>query len=271
MVRVLIILLFISMGCVTFGSDKKPLTVVLSFDYEDMDNDGSGKNLEALLEMLDSRSLPAAFFVLGAAAEKHPLEVWRIHNKGHLLGMHTYYHDIPLFNRQDAEVVGRIYGKSADMEWNRSFKTPQAFRKDLEATREAIERATGVMDVTAFRAPSLVVNWVRDDVYYDILKEEGIRLDSSVYQDFENPRGYYVKNGVVVVPLVTFESRLKNSKKALALAEKCSLAGVPFHLVGHLKALDPETLKDLENFLDTLEERYQVTYLRLDKVHENIY
>lgn len=271
----LALLLLLAQGCLAQG-DKEPLTVVLTFDYEDLSHEEGGRNIDALLQVLEKRNLSVAFFVLGATAEKYPEKVRRIHEKGHILGMHTYYHNLPLFTREDAERVGRVYGVEVEAEWRKSFKTPEAFLRDLMDTRAAIERATGKNGtVAAFRAPSMVVNWVSDEVYYRVLREAGVRVDSSVYQDFENPRAYYVVDGVIEVPLVTFESRLKDPKKALDLAEESSKKGVPFHFVAHPQALSPENLREFEDFLDLLEARYDVTYLRLDEVYggenKNIY
>jgi peptidoglycan/xylan/chitin deacetylase (PgdA/CDA1 family) len=271
----LIFFLFLAMGCATGSADKKPLVVVLSFDYEDLSVPGGGENLGAVLAMLERHNITAAFFILGATAKRYPGRVRSIYERGHLLGMHTYYHNFPIFSMEDAELIGRIYNRSVEAEWSLSFKTPEAFKADLEASRRAIKRAVGSeVEVEMFRAPSLVVNWAAREVYYGVLRERGVKLDSSIYQDFENPRAYYIEKDVVVVPVVTFESRLKNPGKALELAEKSSRAGVPFHLVAHLQSLGPQKLAELEDFLNTLEARYEVKYLRLDEVqgyYENIY
>lgn len=269
--------LLILQGCVSPDPgdvrQRQPLTVVLSFDYEDLAQDAGGRNIGPILDMLDRRNLSAAFFILGATAERYPSRVRMIRERGHVLGMHTYYHSLPIFSRQDAERIGRIYGVEGEVEWGKSFQSPEAFRRDIIMTRGAIKEAAGV-EARMFRAPSMVVNWVDSEAYYRVLREEGVWLDSSVYQGFQDPRAYYLVDGVVEVPVVTFESRLRNPDKAMELVEKCSRAGVPFHLVLHPQHLGPEGLEVLEEFLDRLEAVYAVRYLRLDEVrgaYENIY
>lgn len=262
----ILFLLIIITGCATSGS-KKPLVVVLSFDYEDLSLPGGGENLEAILAMLERRNISSTFFILGATAERYPGDVRKIYAGGHSLGLHTYYHNFPIFSREDAELIGGIYDKSAEAEWSSSFKTPEAFKADLEENRKAIQRALGFdARIEMFRAPSMVVNWVSSEAYYDILGKEGITLESSTYQDFGNPRAYYVEKGVIVVPIAAFESRLENDRNARGLADKSAKAGVPFHLVAHPQKLDSRELRELENFLSALEERYEVTYLRVEEV-----
>lgn len=263
-----VFLLLLVMGSsMTSSGDKKPLIVVLSVDYEDLSLSNGGENLEAILAMLKKRNITSTFFILGTTAERYPENVRKIYDGGHSLGLHTYYHNVPLFSMEDAALISRIYRRSAEREWSLSFKTPEAFKADLEASRIAIQRAIGSeVKVEMFRAPSLVVNWVSKEVYYDVLREGGIKLDSSAYQDFKNPKAYYVKRWIVVVPIVTVESRLDSPRKALKLAEKSARAEVPFHLVAHPQNLDPQELAELEDFLNILEARYEVKYLRLDEV-----
>jgi peptidoglycan/xylan/chitin deacetylase (PgdA/CDA1 family) len=45
-----------------------------------------------LLDMLKENGIQATFFVLGAKAEKHPELIKRIHEEGHQIGVHNYYH-----------------------------------------------------------------------------------------------------------------------------------------------------------------------------------
>ena len=116
------------------------------------------------------------------------------------------------------------------------------------------------------RVPSIVVNWTNKEVYYDALLEEGIKLDSSTYQDFTNPRAYYIEKGVAVVPIVAFESRFDNHRKSLSLANKSARAKVPFHLALHPQNLGPQELAELEDFLDVIEAGHEVTYLPIEDV-----
>jgi peptidoglycan/xylan/chitin deacetylase (PgdA/CDA1 family) len=45
-----------------------------------------------LLDLLDQYHIKATFFVLGSKAEQHPDLIRRIHNEGHLVGIHNYSH-----------------------------------------------------------------------------------------------------------------------------------------------------------------------------------
>ncbi|MCQ6279381.1 polysaccharide deacetylase family protein [Bacillus sp. EB600] len=45
-----------------------------------------------LLDLLKSYHIKATFFVLGSKAEKYPELIARIHEEGHLIGMHNYVH-----------------------------------------------------------------------------------------------------------------------------------------------------------------------------------
>ena len=262
----ILFLLIIITGC-TASESKKTLVVVLSVDYEDLSLSKGGENLEEILAMLDRRNIHSTFFILGATAERYPENVKRIYEKGHSLGLHTYYHNFPIFSSKDAALIGEIYNRSAEVEWELSFKSPDAFKADIEASRRAVQLALGrEAEIKMFRAPSLVVNWANNEVYYDALLEEGIKLDSSTYQDFTNPRAYYIERGVVVVPIVAFESRLDNHRKSLSLANKSARAKVPFHLALHPQNLGPQELAELEDFLDVIEAGHEVTYLPIEDV-----
>lgn len=45
-----------------------------------------------LLDLLQKYQMKATFFVLGSKAEKYPELISRIHEEGHLIGMHNYVH-----------------------------------------------------------------------------------------------------------------------------------------------------------------------------------
>lgn len=45
-----------------------------------------------LLDVLKSHHIKATFFVVGSKAEKYPEIISRIHEEGHLIGMHNYVH-----------------------------------------------------------------------------------------------------------------------------------------------------------------------------------
>jgi len=113
------------------------------------------QNLQRIVEVLDDRNIKATFYCLGWIAEKYPQLIRNLVEKGHDIGCHSYAHQL-------------AYTQS-----------PTEFRADLKRALSAITDATG-LKVEAYRAPGFSVTqenlWV-----YDILYEEGIRYDSSVF------------------------------------------------------------------------------------------
>lgn len=112
-------------------------------------------NTLKLLELLADAKVRGTFFVLGWVANRCPRLVRQIHEAGHELGSHSYWHRL-------------IYELS-----------PEEFRTDLRDSRKAIEDAAGVRP-TCFRAPSFSIT--RKSLWaLDILREEGFDVDSSVF------------------------------------------------------------------------------------------
>lgn len=112
-------------------------------------------NTERLLNTLSRHQVRATFFVLGWVADRFPGLLQEIVNAGHEIGSHSYWHRL-------------IYEMSAD-----------EFREDLRRSIGTIENAVGVK-VNCFRAPSFSIT--RRSLWaLDILAEEGIRIDSSIF------------------------------------------------------------------------------------------
>jgi len=88
--------------------------VALTFD------DGPGPETEGILDVLASRRLRAAFFVVGRHVQRYPLLAKRIVADGHEIGNHSFSH--PMFLSQ----------------------SPSATRDELARTQRIIEDATGV-------------------------------------------------------------------------------------------------------------------------------
>ena len=108
-----------------------------------------------ILELLDEFGVKGTFFVLGWVAERHPDLVRDIHNLGHEVGIHGYDHrPITVLTRDE-------------------------FRRDIRKAKTIVEDL--ISDpILGYRAPtfSLVekTKWA-----FEILIEEGIRYDSSVF------------------------------------------------------------------------------------------
>ena len=143
---------------------------VLSFDFEDWHqlvyrrlgradwrsgSDSFPRHVHDVLSLLDELGVHATFFVVGAAAERHPGALWDVVAAGHEVGCHGYEHA-------------------------RAFtQTEAAFRDDTLRCLEVVDRVCGAAPA-GFRAPWFSVTpecrWV-----YDVLEELGLRYSSSVY------------------------------------------------------------------------------------------
>lgn len=113
------------------------------------------ESTETILEIFADAGARGTFFILGWVANRFPRLVRRIAEAGHELASHSYWHRL-------------VY----DL-------TPEAFRDDLRASRDAIGEATGVT-VTAYRAPSFSLT-SRSLWALDVLIEEGFTVDSSIF------------------------------------------------------------------------------------------
>lgn len=264
--HIFLIFIIFSSGCINANKEPSELAVVLSFDYEGFQHE-QDVDLYPVFEILDRHNATATFFVMGKRAETNPEDVREIYRRNYSLGLHTYYHNYPIFNKDDAALIGEIYGKSSEFEWNRSFQTEDAFYNDIIRNREAVMEATGnATTPTMFRCPSLTINWTRDPAYFEVLRSAGIEIDSSFYQDFDDPHSFYTVSGIVEVPVVASETRLDDMPKALELAGDCAGSGVPMVLYIHPQNMDESRIEALDKYLCELEERYEVTYLKIEDV-----
>jgi peptidoglycan/xylan/chitin deacetylase (PgdA/CDA1 family) len=68
-------------------SNEATNTIAITFD------DGPvGENTEKILSILKKRDVPAAFFCIGHRANNNTELLKRIHNEGHVIGNHSYWH-----------------------------------------------------------------------------------------------------------------------------------------------------------------------------------
>jgi len=108
-----------------------------------------------LLDLLDAHETKATFFVLGWVADHCPALVREIDRRGHEIGSHSYWHRL-------------VYNL-----------TPEQFRSDLRRSKVVLEDLIG-KEVASFRAPSFSIT--RKSLWaLEILVEEGIRIDSSIF------------------------------------------------------------------------------------------
>lgn len=113
------------------------------------------KNCKTLLDIFDRYQVKATFFVLGWVADRFPAIVREIHERGHELACHSFWH------------------RKVDS------LTPAQFRSDTREACDAIENAASVR-VLGYRAPTWSIT--RRSLWaFDVLMEEGFEYDSSIY------------------------------------------------------------------------------------------
>jgi polysaccharide deacetylase family protein (PEP-CTERM system associated) len=125
--------------------------------YEDWDRCESRveRNTIRLLDIFRRHRVEATFFVLGWIAERFPDLVRQIEFEGHEVATHGYSHRLL------------------------THMEPGEFRDDLQRSLEVLAKITS-QEVRGFRAPSFSIT--RKTLWaLDILREHGIRYDSSVF------------------------------------------------------------------------------------------
>jgi polysaccharide deacetylase family protein (PEP-CTERM system associated) len=117
-----------------------------------------------ILEIFHDRKVRATFFILGWVAERHPDLVRAIRAAGHEVGSHGYWHRL-------------IYTQS-----------PHDFRADLRRSCHILEDVLGE-PIISYRAPSFSIT-PRTAWALDVLIQEGIRIDSSIYPTHHDRYGW---------------------------------------------------------------------------------
>ncbi|MCE5312593.1 MAG: DUF3473 domain-containing protein [Nitrospiraceae bacterium] len=112
-------------------------------------------NTKRVLDLFDSHSVKATFFMLGWVAQRCPAIVKEIAARGHEVASHGCGHKL-IYN------IG-----------------PDAFRDDLRQSKEMLQDICG-KEVAGYRAPSYSIT-KKSEWALDILIEEGFRYDSSIF------------------------------------------------------------------------------------------
>ncbi|MEK3848274.1 polysaccharide deacetylase family protein [Paenibacillus peoriae] len=121
----LIIRLF-GIGVYKRGTGEQP--IALTFD------DGPDPEFTPLLlDLLKKYNIKSTFFVLGRKAEKYPDLIQRMHNEGHLVGIHNYVH------------------------WSNALMSPKRVREQVNKTANVINRIIGEK-AFYYRPPWGVIN-----------------------------------------------------------------------------------------------------------------
>jgi polysaccharide deacetylase family protein (PEP-CTERM system associated) len=143
------------------------------------------RNVERILQMLDSHGTKATFFTLGWIAERYPQLVRRIVEGGHELASHGYGHQ-----------------RASDL-------SEAAFFADIESAKKLLEDLSG-HEIKGYRAPSFSIGegnlWA-----FDCLERAGYRYSSSIYPIRHDHYGmpdaprfaHQVRAGLLEVPVTT--------------------------------------------------------------------
>lgn len=161
------------------------------------------KNTSCILDILDSLTIKATFFILGWIAERCPGLVKEIQRRGHEIACHGYGHQL-------------IYSIG-----------PEAFRADIRKSKRILEDICGE-SVQGYRAPSYSITgksfWA-----LDILIEEGFTYDSSIFPIMHDTYGipdaprfpHIIKRlsgSINEFPMTTFPIRIWKKEYRLPIA-----------------------------------------------------
>ncbi len=125
-------------------------------------------NTFKLLEIFADYNVSATFFVLGWVADRYPSLVQAIQGAGHEVGSHGYGHKL-------------VYRCSRE-----------EFCEDLRRSKRSLEDLTGER-VAGYRAPSFSID--RKSLWaFEILAEEGISYDSSIFPIYRDRYGFPTAN-----------------------------------------------------------------------------
>lgn len=143
------------LGFRVFRRGRSEADFALTFD------DGPDpKYTPRLLDLLHQYNAKATFFVVGEHAASHPDLIQRIHEEGHLIGIHNYIHKTNWLMR------------------------PRTVRNQIERTGQIIEQVTG-MKTCYYRPPWGIMN------LFDFFskKDRRIILWSSMFEDWRSHVG----------------------------------------------------------------------------------
>ena len=173
-------------------------------------------NTRRILDLLDSFSFKATFFVLGWVAERLPALTREIHRRGHEIACHGYGHEL-------VYVIG-----------------PERFRDDIRRSKKLLEDLCGEQ-VNGYRAPSYSITQ-RSLWALDILVEEGFTYDSSIFPVMHDTYGipdakrfpHIRRTGagpLVEFPLTTLPLHLGSKEVRLPIAGGGYLRLLPAELI----------------------------------------
>jgi peptidoglycan/xylan/chitin deacetylase (PgdA/CDA1 family) len=120
---------------VKFQGDRNSNKIAITFD------DGPIPVMtEKVLDILDARKIPAAFFCIGNRVNDYPNLTKRIHDAGHLIGNHSYWHGA-MFDLQSPDKISKEL-KDTDKAIEKVIhKKPNFFRPPFGVTNPMVAKA----------------------------------------------------------------------------------------------------------------------------------
>ena len=116
------------------SSDK---AIAITFD----DGPIVGKT-EKILEILKSKNVSAAFFCIGHRVKENPRLLNQIHNEGHVIGNHSYFHG-KTFDLQTSSRIGEELTNTDDVIRETCNVVPAFFRPPYGVTNPMVAAAVG--------------------------------------------------------------------------------------------------------------------------------
>lgn len=113
------------------------------------------RNIDRILQMLETHGAKGTFFTLGWLAERYPEVIKRIVDNGHELASHGYGHE-------------RV-----------SDQTPESFFADINVAKLILEDLSG-QEVKGYRAPSFSIG-EKNIWAFETLEKAGYQYSSSIY------------------------------------------------------------------------------------------
>ncbi len=201
---------FMLFGTIVTHVNTNEKVVALTFDDGPLPG-----TTEETLKLLAAEHIRATFFVIGAEAKRHPVQLKEIIASGHEVGNHSYYHK------------------------NMAFMSSNDVARDIEKN-DALIRAAGYKGPLLFRAPYnakfvtlpyYLMTKQRLDISRDVIPAEGY---SKTPQQIADDVVGQVKPGSIILMHPMYAHTASSRKAITPLVERLKKQGYRFVTVSEL-------------------------------------
>ena len=120
---------------VMFKGDRNSNKIAITFD------DGPIPVMtDKILDVLNAHNVPAAFFCIGNRVNDYPALIKRIHESGHLIGNHSYWHG-PMFDLQSTDKIAKELADTDAAIQKVIHRKPNFFRPPFGVTNPMVANA----------------------------------------------------------------------------------------------------------------------------------